>query len=213
MADDAAIAASGPRSLHSPMRSPAYHKSVGAGVSTRRRSSWNAPAVSSIRKSTPRISSWFCVHRRSVKSAVSNDCTAARPTTGCEVSARAALKSMSNRSFLAVASRNSLCGSEKWIRTLAVSGLISTRSTLSHVASRSATVVKKTVFLRDLYPQPSSREMADAGRGRARHSARRPPWQADRAALRPHWLPAALSRHWQWPVRHRIRREPRPSCR
>src|SRR5260370_23740528 len=69
-------------------------------------------------------------------------------TTGSDEALNAESKSMSNRSFLASASRNSLCGSEKWTRTLAVSGLVSTRSTLSQVASRSATVSKKAVSRR-----------------------------------------------------------------
>src|SRR5260370_1060820 len=69
-------------------------------------------------------------------------------TTGSDEALNAESKSMSNRSFLASASRNSLCGSEKWTRTLAVSGLVSTRSTLSQVASRAARVEKKAVSRR-----------------------------------------------------------------
>src|ERR1700724_1476015 len=94
------------------------------------------------------MSIWFCVQRRSAWSAVSNDRTAASVTAGAAESPDAESKSMSNRSFLAAASRNSLSGSEKWIRTLAVSGLVSTRSMLSHVASRSAAAEKKSVFRR-----------------------------------------------------------------
>src|SRR5580704_29207 len=55
---------------------------------------------------------------------------------------------MSYKSFLTAASRNSLSGFEKWISTLAVSGLVSTRSMLSHVASRSAAAEKKSVCRR-----------------------------------------------------------------
>src|SRR5437763_7210080 len=146
--DEAGIAWSGPRLLHSPIRSPAYHNSVGAGASSLRRNSCNTPPASSKTNSTPRMSIWFCVQRRSTSSAVWNDCTAAWVTRGCDASPNAASKSMSNRSFLAAASRNSLSGSEKWIRTLAVSGLVSTASIVSHAASLSATVSKKALSRR-----------------------------------------------------------------
>src|SRR5271165_7358225 len=39
-------------------------------------------------------------------------------------------------------------------------------------------------LLRDLYPQSPSRDMADVSRRKARHSARRSPWQFGCAALR-----------------------------
>ena len=95
--DEAAIAGSGPRSLHSPIRSPAYHRSVGAGASSLRRNSWNTPPASSRTNSTPRMSIWFCVQRRSAWSAVSNDRTAASVTAGAAESPNAESKSMSNR--------------------------------------------------------------------------------------------------------------------
>src|SRR5690349_18396671 len=94
------------------------------------------------------MSIWFCVQRRSPRSAFAKDCTAARVTKGPDCCAKAASKSISKRSFFAIASRKSCCGSEKWIRTLAVSGLVSTRSILSHAERRSATFAKNAASRR-----------------------------------------------------------------